>query len=828
MAPNAKRTRTEEQKDSRRSAKRKAEEEAEEDQFVNLAIREDNKKQEKKALINGDSENLDEGEDEEQKVKAARETRLKAGSNSTLFIRSIPYDVTPEELTTHFSFVAPVKHAHVVLDPVTKKSRGFGFVTFAEDEDAKTAVKDFNGKELKGRALKVEVAEARHRAGHDFAEGEREVKSKPEKVEVEKRNPRLIVRNLSWSVRKPEQLTEVFEKYGKVLDVIIPPKKGAPKGSGLLAGFAFVTMKRHRHAQKAIEEVNGKSISGRNVAVDWAVEKDKWEKVKEEGTELDVQMVDDDSDSSDDEDRVPVKEEEVDEAEHLDETEDKSEDEVDDDDDYDSMDEEDDEDDEEKKPVNHDNSLSLFLRNVPFSVTDQSLHAHFQENFGPVRYARIVMDWETERPRGTAFVAFYNEEHFKECLRNAPPQPLPGTKPSLLTNEAQDPDGKFTIDGRVLIVTKAVNKNEAGQLADKNNDVREAALRDKRRLYLLTEGNIPSNTPMYQKLSASERALRETSIKQRKALIQNNPSLHLSLTRLSIRNLPRSITAKDLKFIAREAVVGFASEVRAGKRQPISKEELARGGDADKEADAERRRKGKGVIRQIKIIEEKSSGVGAGRSRGYGFIEYVSHRWALMGLRWLNGREVGGGLELPIADIPGRRESIKAQQKALDAAAAKAKGRKDKTDNKAAEPVNTSLPQERKKRLIVEFALENAQVVHRRKETEKKWQEIAKERKAKEAGGNGAAKGKGGARDGKHGKEFRTGKREKKVGKGGTHGTVAGTKRKREDTDKADGRVSKKPLVEEKPKRGPKNEEDSKRAAANRHIAKKRQMRKGR
>ncbi|KAF8425658.1 ribosome biogenesis protein Nop4 [Tirmania nivea] len=836
MAPNAKRPRTD-SKETRRSAKRRAEEEAEEDQFVHSAspeavtILDDSQEDDKVSPQTKDEDSEDEEREERAK---ARESHLKKGSNNTLFIRSIPYDVTPDELTTHFSFVAPVKHAHIVLDPVTKKSRGFGFVTFAEDEDAKTAVQEFNGKEFKGRALKVEIAEARHRAGHDFGDGERgEVKPKPGKEEIEKRNPRLIVRNLSWNIRKPEQLSEVFKKYGKVLDVIIPPKKGAPKGSALLAGFAFVTMKRHRHAQKAIEEVNGMSISGRNVAVDWAVEKDKWEKVKEEGGELDMEMVGDESDSSGDEDFPQIKEEEADKDgidEHVDETEDKSEDEVDDDENYDSMEDDDDdedEDDEDDEPLKHDNSLSLFLRNVPFSVDEQSLHAHFTENFGPVRYARIVMDRETERPRGTAFIAFYNEEHYKDCLRNAPKPPPPGTKSSLLFSESQDLEGKYTIDGRALIVTKAIGKDEAGKLAVKNSSVREAALGDKRRLYLLSEGNIPSNTPMYQKLSSSERALREASIKQRKLLIQNNPSLHLSLTRLSIRNLPRSITAKDLKFLAREAVVGFAVEVKAEKRQPLSKEELSRGGDQEKEAEAERRRKGKGVVRQVKIIEEKTGAGGGSRSRGYGFIEYVSHRWALMGLRWLNGREVGGGLELPVADIVGRREKMAEREKAPSAAAsAKGKlGKGGKVNNtKLLElPVNPSLPQERKKRLIVEFALENAQVVHRRKETEKKWREIAKERKAKEATGGSGTGGKGGkgkgGRDGKHGKELRTEKRElKKGGKSeAANGTGAGSKRKRGDDDKTDGRAGKK---------GPRTEEDSKRAAANRHIARKRQMKK--
>ena len=759
--------------------------------------------------------------------KAYKETKseTETGSHSTLFVRSIPYAATMDDLIQYFSFVAPVKHAHIVLDPTTKSSRGFGFVTFVEEEDAQSAIQEFHGKEFMGRALKVEIAEARHRAGDGVnTRGTKQNQPRSDNEEVDKRNPRLIVRNLSWGVKKPEQLSEVFSRYGKVLDVIIPQKKGAPSGSGQLAGFAFVTMKRYRHGQKAIEEVNGMSIAGRKVAVDWAVEKEKWIKVKEEGGVLDMEVTDSESDNSDVE-GSEIKQETPDQGgseEHID-TEGMSEDQIDCDEESDEESNEEsneesdhvneDEDEDGKEPIKHDNSLSLFLRNVPFSVTDQSLHAHFTEHFGPVRYARVVMDWETERPRGTAFVAFYKEEHFMHCLRNAPKPPPPGTKPSLLQSESQDLEGRYTIDGRVLVVTKAVGKDEAAKLAGKNSTVREIASRDKRRLYLLSEGTIPSNSPLYQKLSPSEQAMREASIKQRKSLIQSNPALHLSLTRLSIRNIPRSITAKDLKFLAREAVVGFAADVKAGKRQPLSKEELSRSKDEEREAEAERRKKGKGVIRQVKIIEEKSVSSANGRSRGYGFIEYVSHRWALMGLRWLNGREVGGGLQLPVANIEGRREKLEQQSNAL--------GNKTKKGdlNKFRKPIGPDLLQERKKRLIVEFALENAQVVRRRKETEKKWQEIAKERKAKLIASPASAPVNANVGRGK--KEPRTSSwMRNKAGP-----STAKNKRKREVGEGQEGRVRKKASTikgEESHQKRPRTEEESKRAAANRHIAKRR------
>ena len=185
--------------------------------------------------------------------------------------------------------------------------------------------------------------------------------------------------------------------------------------------------------------------------------------------------------------------------------------------------------------------------------------------------------------------------------------------------------------------------------------------------------------------------MREASAKQRKALIESNPSLHLSLTRLSIRNIPRTVTSKDLKSLAREAVVGFATDVKAGTRQKLSKEELARGSEDMGAAEKARKKAGKGIVKQAKVVFEGVGGgkveeaSGAGRSRGYGFIEYYTHRNALMGLRWLNGHAVG--------------YQVKDEKRS-------------KTSKEQME--------DRKKRLIVEFAIENAQVVMRRKDREKK------------------------------------------------------------------------------------------------------------
>jgi nucleolar protein 4 len=267
-------------------------------------------------------------------------------------------------------------------------------------------------------------------------------------------------------------------------------------------------------------------------------------------------------------------------------------------------------------------------------------------------------------------------------------KPSQATKHSVLQNENADVSGRYTMDGRVLQVARAVSKNEATKLEEEGVSRRLVRDKDKRRLYLLSEGTIPSDSPLYKKLSPSEIKMREESFKQRQTFIKKNPALHISLTRLAIRNIPRHVTSKDLKQLARQAVVGFATDVKKGVRQSLSKEEQQRSRDTMKELETLRKQKKAGIVRQAKVVFETRDGSkvteksGAGRSRGYGFIEYYTHRHALMGLRWLNCHMV----EAPAK--PAKSAPVE--------------------ENK----------EDKKKRLIVEFAIENAQVVKRRTERE--------------------------------------------------------------------------------------------------------------
>lgn len=74
-----------------------------------------------------------------------------------LYVGNLSYSTNDDSLKNAFSQVGPVLSAKVMIDKMTGKSRGFGFVEM-EDADASKAVDLFHGKELDGRTLTVNEA----------------------------------------------------------------------------------------------------------------------------------------------------------------------------------------------------------------------------------------------------------------------------------------------------------------------------------------------------------------------------------------------------------------------------------------------------------------------------------------------------------------------------------------------------------------------------------------------------------------------------------------------------------------------------------------------
>jgi nucleolar protein 4 len=413
--------------------------------------------------------------------------------------------------------------------------------------------------------------------------------------------------------------------YGTPKEIRIPRGKG-----GRMTGFAFVEMKTRKAAGKVIDALNGMNLDGREVAVDWCVSKDEWtqhqrqEPAREDPLDEDVE--------EDIEDNVKTEDEDEDDDGILEENS--------------NSDTQDDNSDDDELP--EPTSQTIFIRNIPYLVTRATLFDLFRP-LGHISSLYLVVDPTTSLSRGTAFLTFSSP---------SPAQHLLSLTQHISSNTATAEEiAQYTLEGRALDFLPAVNRDEATRLKDEHASKKRD---DKRNLYLLKEGDIDSRHPFYAGLSPMDLSLRKDSIKQRKDMLASNPSLHLSLTRLAVRNIPRTVEEHEFKALAIQAITEFDEEVTKELRSGLTEEELAR--------DETGGRKGR-LVRQAKIVLEKT-----GRSKGYGFVEYNTHANALKGLRWLNARVVG---------------------------VRKVEAEGDK-----------------KRRLLVEFAIENAQVVKRRKDRE--------------------------------------------------------------------------------------------------------------
>jgi RNA recognition motif-containing protein len=86
--------------------------------------------------------------------------------SNKLFVGNLSFNVTENDLQDTFAAHGTVVEANLMMDRMSGKPRGFGFVTMSTPEEAQKAIAAMNGKEMDGRALTVNVARPREeRAG---------------------------------------------------------------------------------------------------------------------------------------------------------------------------------------------------------------------------------------------------------------------------------------------------------------------------------------------------------------------------------------------------------------------------------------------------------------------------------------------------------------------------------------------------------------------------------------------------------------------------------------------------------------------------------------
>ncbi|KAM8978331.1 RNA-binding protein 28 isoform X4 [Sarcophilus harrisii] len=494
-------------------------------------------------------------------------------AGQTLFVGRLPASASSLQLERLFSQVGPVKQCFVVTEKGSKTCRGFGYVTFSMLEDAQRALKEVTT--FEGCKINVTIAKrklrSRPKAKKEYSvtsqeEPEREPKTRPKKSKAADKKARLIIRNLSFKCSE-EDLKNLFAQFGAVLEVNIPRKP-----DGKMRGFAFVQFKNLLEAGKALKGTNMTEIKGRTVAVDWAVAKDKYNATQssasgedqkttesrqqdasqEEGSEEEGEFEEEELQAT-----KPVKTQkkegkrpltleaessEIDEESDLEDrySSDDEEEPEQDQNEVNSNEEEPDVEVPEKKkkrklPSDVNEGKTVFIRNLSFDSEEEDLEEILQQ-FGDLKYVRIVLHPDTEHSKGCAFAQFMTQEAAQACLAAA---------------SAETEDGGLKLDGRKLKVDLAVTRDEAEKLRTKNVKKQTGT----RNLYLAREGLIRAGTKAAEGLSVADITKRERFelLKHKKLKDQN---IFVSKTRLCLHNLPKAVDDKRLRRLVLTAVGG--------------------------------------------------------------------------------------------------------------------------------------------------------------------------------------------------------------------------------------------------------------------------------
>ncbi|KAL4591867.1 hypothetical protein LXL04_004841 [Taraxacum kok-saghyz] len=195
----------------------------------------------------------DEDEDEESEPESPEAGRL--------YIGNLPYAITSSELSQIFGEAGNVNSVEIVYDRVTDRSRGFAFITMASVQEAKEAIRMFNGSQIGGRAVKVNFPEVprggeREVMGPKIRSSNRDFIESPNKI---------YAGNLSWIITS-EKLKDTFADQPGFLSA----KVIYEKQSGKSRGFGFITFSSPEAAESALTAMNGQEVEGRPLRLNLA------------------------------------------------------------------------------------------------------------------------------------------------------------------------------------------------------------------------------------------------------------------------------------------------------------------------------------------------------------------------------------------------------------------------------------------------------------------------------------------------------------------------------------------------------------------------------
>ncbi|KAI3471886.1 hypothetical protein Pfo_028574 [Paulownia fortunei] len=185
----------------------------------------------------------------------------KAMFKKQLYVGNLPFSMTSAQLSEIFAEAGRVVSVEIVYDRVTDRSRGFAFVTMGSVEEAKEAIRLFDGAQIGGRSAKVNFPEVPRG-------GEREVMSPKIRSSYQGfvDSPyKIYAGNLSWGLTS-QGLRETFAEQPGFLSA----KVIYDRDSGRSRGFGFITFTSAEEVESALNAMNGVEVEGRPLRLNLA------------------------------------------------------------------------------------------------------------------------------------------------------------------------------------------------------------------------------------------------------------------------------------------------------------------------------------------------------------------------------------------------------------------------------------------------------------------------------------------------------------------------------------------------------------------------------
>lgn len=199
----------------------------------------------------------------ENPVAKAQATEA-SGESSTCFVGGLSWNLDEDWIRSEFETEGfKPTGIRIITDRDSGKSKGFGYVEFDSPEAAKEAVSKMNGRDVDGRAWKVDISTPRP---------ERQAPGERQKKYGDQRSPEsatVFVANLAFDVDE-DTLGAAFEKFGTITHIRVP----TDRETGDRKGFAYVEFSSIDESKAAVDGMSGQSINGRAIRTDFSTPRD--------------------------------------------------------------------------------------------------------------------------------------------------------------------------------------------------------------------------------------------------------------------------------------------------------------------------------------------------------------------------------------------------------------------------------------------------------------------------------------------------------------------------------------------------------------------------